>query len=154
MILDVVRLFERVHGHLGWLAVAALVHPAILLRDPRRRADLSVTLSVALVTVAAAVGVGLYGSYTGTLKQQIFLHAPAVGLLFERKEHLAFGAVLLAWTGAVAYTVDVRRPRAAGAPDALRTALRRLAFHAYVGAAALAAVVATLGTIVAVYKSF
>ena len=154
MILDVVRLFERVHGHLGWLAAAALVHPAILLRDPRRRADLSVTLSAALVTVAAAVGVGLYGSYTGTLKQQIFLHAPAVGLLFERKEHLAFGAVLLSWIGAVAYTVEVRRRRVDAAADPLRTALRRLAFHAYVGAAALATAVAALGTMVAVYKSF
>ena len=42
------------------------------------------------------------------------MHAPSIGLLFERKEHLAFGAVVLAWAGAAAYFAAPRRrsPRA------------------------------------------
>ncbi|MDB5220684.1 MAG: hypothetical protein JWO86_8611, partial [Myxococcaceae bacterium] len=32
MLLEATRLMEHVHGHLGWLAAATLVHPAIVLR--------------------------------------------------------------------------------------------------------------------------
>jgi hypothetical protein len=150
---DPVRLLERVHGHLGWLAVAALAHPAILLRDRRRRAHLSVALSVGFITLAAAIGVGLYPSYSAGLKPQIFVQDPRIGLLFERKEHLAFGAVVLTWTGAIAYIAALRVQRQQ-ASATLHAELRRLAFRAYIGAVALAAIVAALGTWVATYKSF
>ena len=136
--MDATRLFEHVHGHLGWLSAAALLHPAIVLRAPDRRARLAVLLSTVLVTVAAAMGAWLYGPYRATLRQRIFIDAPAYGLLFERKEHLAFAAVLFAWTGAAAYVGGHRV----------------LAFRSYAAASALAIVVATLGTIVASYKSF
>ncbi|MBX3223124.1 MAG: hypothetical protein KF795_21605 [Labilithrix sp.] len=139
---------EHVHGHLGWLAAALLVHPAIVLRDRRRRAHVAVGLATVAVTVVAAGGMWLYVAYRAELKQAIFVGAPAVGLLFERKEHLAFGAVLLAWAGCAAY---VAAPRAT--PE-VRAVLRTIAFRAYVGAAALAVVVAALGTVVAVYRSF
>ena len=76
------------------------------------------------------------------------MHAPAIGYLFERKEHLAFGAVVLAWAGCAAYFAA---PRAT--PEVQMT-LRTIAFRAFVGSAALALVVAAAGTIVAVYKSF
>jgi len=148
MLLDPVRLFEHVHGHLGWLGAATLIHPAIVLRSRTRRAHLAVASSTGFVTVAAAIGMGIYVAYRERLKQGIFIHAPSVGLLFERKEHLAFGAVMLAWAGAAAYFAAPR------APSDTRQRLRSLAFHAYCASAALAVLVAILGTVVATYRTF
>lgn len=73
--LDPLRIREHLHGHLGWLAVLALAHPAILLRNHRRRAHLSVALAVGVSTLAAAVGVSLYGPYRERLRQPIFASA-------------------------------------------------------------------------------
>lgn len=148
MLLDPLRLTEHVHGHLGWLAAASLVHPAIVLRSRRRRAHVAVGLSTAIVTIASGIGVFLYVAYRERLKKDIFLTSPAMGLLFERKEHLAFGAVVLAWAGAAAYFGAV------SASEPTREKLRTLAFHAYCASAALAVLVAVLGTIVATYRSF
>jgi hypothetical protein len=148
MPLDTLRLFEHVHGHLGWLAAALLVHPAIVLRNRRRRAHLAVGLSTAAVTVAGGLGAWLYVAYRERLKQPIFIHAPGVGLLFERKEHLAFGAIVLAWAGCAAYFAAPR------ASEPVRETLRTIALRAFVSAAALAILVAALGTYVAVHKSF
>lgn len=148
MSLDTLRLVERIHGHLGWLAVALLVHPAIVLRNPRRRAHLAVALSTGAVTLGAAIGAWLYVDYRAQLRRGIFLEAPSLGLMFERKEHLAFAAVLLAWAGCAAY---FGAPRAA--PE-LNAMLRKTAFRAFVASATLAMVVAVLGTWVAVFRSF
>lgn len=68
--------------------------------------------------------------------------------MFERKEHLAFGAVVLAWAGAAAYFAAPR------ATPKMRETLRTIAFRAFCASAALAVLVALLGTIVAVYKTF
>lgn len=147
--MDLLRLTEHVHGHLGWLAAALLVHPAIVLRDRRRRAHLAVLLACAFVTVASAGGAFVYVAYREKLRQAIFLSSPAIGLLMERKEHLAFASLVLAWAGTAAY---FGAPRAKD--DTLRETFRTIAFRAFACSAALAVVVAVLGTIVAVYKSF
>jgi hypothetical protein len=148
MLLDPTRLMEHVHGHLGWLAAATLLHPAIVLRSRTRRAHWAVGLSTAFVTVASSLGVWVYVAYRERLKQGIFQHAPVIGLMFERKEHLAFGAVVLAWAGAAAYFAAPR------ATPSTRETLRTIAFRAFCASAALAVLVALLGTIVAVYKTF
>jgi ABC-type Mn2+/Zn2+ transport system permease subunit len=147
--LDPLRLAEHVHGHLGWLAAALLVHPAIVLRDRRRRAHLAVILAFAFVTVASAMGAWIYVAYRDQLRRAIFLSWPAIGLLMERKEHLAFASVVFVWAGTAAY---FGAPRAK--EDSMRETLRTIAYRAFVCAAALAIVVALLGTIVAVHKSF
>ncbi len=139
------RWVEHIHGHVGWLAVVALVHPAILLRNPNRRAPWSVGLATAITTLVCVAGVLIYGAYRDTLKQRIFQSAPAIGLLFERKEHLAFGALLFAWVGALAYVVSRTKPN---------DTLKKLAHRSFVIAAALALVVAALGTTVATYRTF
>jgi hypothetical protein len=145
----IVRRFqEHVHGHFGWLAAIALVHPAILLRRAERRAHWSVALAVGIVTLAAALGVAMYPAYRDTLRQPIFASSARVGYLFERKEHLAFGAVMLTWTGGIAYAA------ATLAHGGVRQSLRRVSHSAFVAAAALAVVTAALGTIVATYKTF
>lgn len=148
MVLDPLRLTEHIHGHLGWLAAAVLIHPAIVLRSRTRRAHLAVALSTGFITVAAGIGLWLYVAYRERLKQGIFMHAPLVGMLFERKEHLAFGAVMLAWTGAAAYFAAPR------ATPQTRERLRTIAFQSFCGSAALSVLVAILGTVVAVYRSF
>ena len=148
MTLDPLRLAEHVHGHLGWLAAALLAHPAIVLRDRARRAHVAVGLSTALVTTASAIGAWLYVAYRDVLRQSIFMSSPAIGLLMERKEHLAFGAVAFAWAGAAAYFAA---PRANGQTRAL---LRTIAFRAFACSAVLSAAVAILGTVVAAYRSF
>jgi ABC-type Mn2+/Zn2+ transport system permease subunit len=147
--LDLLRLTEHVHGHLGWLAAALLVHPAIVLRDRKRRAHLAVILSSAFVTVASGVGAWIYVAYRDQLRQALFLSSPAVGLLMERKEHLAFASLVFTWAGTAAY---FGAPRAKD--ETQRTTLRTIAFRAFACSAALAIVVAVLGTIVAVHKSF
>lgn len=131
------RLIEHLHGHAGWLAAIALVHPAIVLRG-NKRSPWSVGLATALVTVVFGVGCFMYGFYRERLKQGIFQHAPAIGFLFERKEHLAFGVLLMTWVGALAYLGSYRQ----------------LAQRAYIAAAAMAVAVATFGTIVASYRTF
>ncbi len=145
---DSLRLQEHVHGHLGWLAAIALVHPAIILRRPKRKAHLSVGLASGLVTVVGWLGVGIYPAYREKLRQPIFADSLFYGYLFERKEHLAFGAIVLAWAGTVAYTAAVRA-RGEGV-----AALRRAAHVAFVASAGLALVAAVLGTLVAAHRTF
>jgi hypothetical protein len=142
--LDPLRVEEHLHGHLGWLAAIALVHPAVLLRRTQRRAHLSVGLAVAAVTLAAVIGVAMYPAYRDTLRQPIFAGSAPLGYLFERKEHLAFATVMFAWAGGVAY---------AAAPFADET-IRAHQHYTFVAAAAFAVVTAVLGTIVAAYKTF
>jgi hypothetical protein len=146
--LDPLRIREHLHGHIGWLAVASLAHPAFLLRAPRRRAHGSVVLAVGFSTLAAALGVSLYGPYREQLRQPIFASSPSVGYLFERKEHVAFAALLLGWAGAVAYFGAASLDTEAGAP------LRRAAHWAFVASATFALVAAALGTLVASYRTF
>ena len=82
------------------------------------------------------------------MKQPLFVHAPAVGYLFERKEHLAFGAVLLAWAGAAAYMGALR------ADEALRLPLRAFAFRAFAFSFLLTVCTAVLGVAVAIVRTF
>jgi hypothetical protein len=143
----VTRSLERVHGHLGWLAALALAHPAILLRRPRRRAVGVALAATLLVTAVAALGAAMYPSYRAEVKPILFATTAAVGELFERKEHLGVGALVLAWTGLFAHVLAHR-------DGATRPEAARVAFVAYVGAAVMAAVAACAGTVVAVHRSF
>ena len=146
--IDPLRLLVRVHGHMGWLAAIALVHPAILLRHSKRKAHLSVGLAVGIVTAVFVLGVVIYPDYRDRLRQTIFQQGRSIGYLFERKEHLAYGALLLAWAGAAAYFGALK------VEGDVRESLRKAAHWAFVAAATLAVVTATLGIVVAAFKSF
>lgn len=153
---ELLRLLEHVHGHVGWLAVAVLIHPAVLLRERRaelqaglhRRATAAVSLGVAGVMLAAAGGLLLYPRYRVDVRPALFARWPAFGMLFERKEHLAIGAVFFSWAGAAAYF-------SAGAirGDA-RQELRRAAHWGFVAAAIFAMIAASFGTVVASCATF
>jgi cytochrome c biogenesis factor len=146
--LGALRVAEHLHGHLGWLAALALVHPAVLLRRAERRAHLAVALATGVATLAAVVGGALYPAYRELLKPSIFAEAPALGFAFERKEHLAFGAIAFAWAGALAYagTLD---PRVRA-----RLPMRRASHACFVASAVFALATAALGTCVAVHRTF
>ncbi|MGZ3416225.1 MAG: hypothetical protein ACXWUG_27320 [Polyangiales bacterium] len=141
------RLLERIHGHLGWLAVIALLHPAIVLRNPKRSARLSVALTLLLVTIVGSLGAWLYHPYSMQLRRDIYLASMRHGLLFERKEHLAFGAIALAWAGGVVHLL----PQSAQGDPVARARFVHLTF---VAAASIACVVAVMGTLVAAFRSF
>ena len=149
MMTQVLRVLERVHGLLGWLSVAALLHPAIVLRDATRRARLSVSLATGFVVVAALYGGAIYPMYRDRVKQHIFIEARRVGWMFERKEHLAVGAVAFALVGCVSH---LSLPLIAD--DDVRRSMARLAHRAFVVAFALTLIVATLGVAVASFRSF
>ncbi|GAC1351187.1 MAG: hypothetical protein NVS3B20_03800 [Polyangiales bacterium] len=145
----VLRILERIHGHLGWLAVAALLHPAILLRNPKRRAHLSVLFATVTAMVAGTLGASIYPAYRAHLKRQIFTDAPSIGWLFERKEHLAVGALGFALVGGIAYFAS----RSMG-KHLSRMMMARLAHRAFIVAAVLSLAVAMIGVIVASFRSF
>ena len=147
MTADVLRVLEHVHGHLGWLAAVALAHPAILLRRPRRSALPAATAATAVVTAAALCGACLYPAYRAQIKPALFVAAPTIGYAFERKEHLAIGAVILAWAGLSLHWFS-------GRGDSRQIHLARAAFLAFVWATCLAAMTAVLGTMVATTRTF
>jgi hypothetical protein len=147
MSLEVLRVLERIHGHLGWLAAIALIHPAVLLRNPRRRARLSAVLATATTTLTVALGAFIYGDYSRLLRREIYLASMRHGFLFERKEHLAFAAVGLAWAGCALHL-------GARGDDPGANARARAAHLAYVGAALLTILVASMGIVVAAFRSF
>jgi hypothetical protein len=142
------RFLERVHGHIGWLAVIALLHPAILLRNPKRRARLAVLLTTASVTLAGALGVWVYPAYRRLVKPLIFRDFEALGWWFERKEHLAVGALAFAWIGCILHLSISRVPKER------QEAMAKLAHRSYVVATVLTFIVACIGVAVATYKSF
>jgi hypothetical protein len=143
------RALERIHGHLGWLSVVALLPPTILLRNPKRRARLAVSLTTLVVVATAWLGVTIYPEYRSRIKQHIFIEVPKLGWMFERKEHLAVGAVAMALVGCVAHlSLPVF------ADDGIRRTVARLAHRAFVASFVLALLVAVLGVAVASYKSF
>lgn len=142
------RLIERSHGHIGVLAAAAVLHPAILLRNPKRKAPLSVALATALLTLAGFMGAYVYPLYRVKLKQDIFLHADRIGWMFERKEHLAVGAIGFAWIGCTAYFSKSRFN------ETDRPAIARIAWLSFMASFAMTTAVALIGLFVASYKSF
>jgi alpha-beta hydrolase superfamily lysophospholipase len=143
----IVRILERIHGHVGWLSALALAHPAVLLRRPRRNVLGVATAATVLVTLTASLGALFYPAYRSGVKPQLFASAPAVGALFERKEHLGIAALVLAWIGLAVLAVARRR-------DAAALDLGRVAFVAYTGAAFVALIAAGAGLIVGAHQSF
>jgi hypothetical protein len=143
------RAAEHVHGHMGWLSVAALLHPAVLLRNPERRAKLAVTLATGFVTAGGLLGAWIYPEYRVQLKQAIFIHTPRIGWLFERKEHLAVGVIAFAWVGCIAHL-----SACSFEGDELQHSVAVMAHRAYVIAFVLCVAVACIGVVVATHSTF
>lgn len=141
------RLLESIHGHLGILATAALVHPALLLRTGKpltRRNRWAVSLAAAFSIAAWCGGIFIYSDYRRFVKRGLFTASVRAGLFFETKEHLALGVVCLAMGALVAALM---------APPGARS-LRRTAALTFGLAASLSALVAALGTYVSSVHGF
>jgi hypothetical protein len=143
------RVAEHIHGHMGWLSAAALLHPALLLRNPKRRALLAVSLTTCFVTASGLLGAWIYPEYRIRLKQQLFIQMPTIGWLFERKEHLAVGAIGFAWVGCIAHMTA-----RSFEDDTLKRRVALMAHRAYVIAFVLCVAVACLGVVVATHSTF
>lgn len=139
------RFLAQLHGHIGWLAAASLLHPAFVLRGGRGRGVAIAASGLTLFTFG--FGSALYPSYREEVKRALFVNHPTVGWAFERKEHLAFSAVALAVAGLLAVRVADTRPE-------LGDAALRLARRAYAAAFVFAVLVAAIGTWVASVRSF
>lgn len=147
--IEPLRVLERIHGNLGWISALALLHPAWLLRRRDRKAKLACILATALVTLSGGLGAWIYPDYRVQLKQGIFIKAPSIGWLFERKEHLGLGAVVLAWAGLSAHLGAL-----ASRERKLRHPLAQAAHISYVAATGMAWITGILGIWVASFRSF
>jgi len=94
-------LLERLHGHLGWLGLAVLLHPVITLRRSviTRRCRLSVILAAMLISAPSILGWWLYPTYRQQVKPSLIMRSENWALAFETKEHLAWFALVLTWSG-------------------------------------------------------
>ena len=98
-------LFARLHGHLGWLGLAVLLHPILLLSRGgalSRLGRLTVWLALALITAPYAAGLLLYPTYRSAVKPALISSALPWAMAFETKEHLAFFTVVLTLSGGTA----------------------------------------------------
>jgi hypothetical protein len=116
-------------------------------------------LSTFITTTAGALGLLLHDAYLNRLRQRIFVKDPALGWLFERKEHFAFGSVVLALCALASLAalagLERRLARLGAAPrPSLAPALRSAALTAYAASAALAIAACVLSTLVARRFSF
>lgn len=100
-----VEFLRILHGHVGLLAAALLLHPAFTLgrlKNGRPWPGLrwSAGLGTAAVTLTFALGWWLYPAYRAEQKPRLLADAHGLAMAFETKEHLAFYAVALALGGA------------------------------------------------------
>jgi hypothetical protein len=162
MTVEALRRIAAVHGALAWLSAALLAIAAVFLA--RRKIGglrgLSLTIAAtatALITASSALGMLLHEPYQRRLRQRIFIQSAPLGWLFERKEHLAFGALCLAWCALVAFvalSLRERRLARAGAlldsdsPDPALQHLGAAAVRAYAAAALLAAAACVASAVV------
>lgn len=141
------RILEAVHGHFAVLAAAALLHPAILLRQGQpmsRRTRWAVALTAIAAVLAFGSGSFLYPAYIARVRVPLFLRDARAGMMFETKEHLAFAIVALSSGAAVCAWL---------APAEARE-LRRAAAAVFAMSAALCLAVVALGTYVAGVHGF
>lgn len=93
-------LLVPLHGMLGALTLALLVHPVVFLGRSAARARRVALAAAALVVTQNALGWALYPSYRAAIKPRLQVEAPAAALVFETKEHLAFFCLVLSIGGA------------------------------------------------------
>jgi len=154
------HMIQSLHAITAWVATAALLAmPWALTRGwSHRRLMLGLGAgALVCVTLTGALGLLLEGPYRSRLKQRLFAEAPTMGWLFERKEHFAFGAILLVWSGlatlGAAWLLTVRAQRQ-GAAQPLADELVRGAKTAWTAASIFALAASIAATIVARHVHF
>ncbi len=154
MTIELVRRVAIAHGVICWIAALALLATALRLGLRRPGAPWLTAqgvLSTVLASLAFASGVLLDQPYRAHLRQRLFLASRALGWLFERKLHLAFGAFLFALCALCALLAASRAERS---PDPLSPALTRAARIASAAAALFALVACVASSLVAARMRF
>lgn len=127
------RALSQVHAAVAWAAVVALGAAIVGVGWRIRRAWIGAAIAGALGAGAFATGAMLHLPFQGKLRQKLFLMSSSLGWLFERKEHVAFGAVaLLACAGCAMGAEAIAK----GKEEAVAKALRRAGIIAMSGALA------------------
>lgn len=140
-------LLEHLHGHFGVLAVALSFHPAILLWQGQplsRGGRIAIYATLAMVASAFVLGLWIYPPYRDLVRHDLTLMNPEAAVLFETKEHLAWGALAAALGGGLA---ALWAPRSS-------IGLRRIAARAFLCAALLGLAVGLLGIHIASTHTF
>ena len=97
------QVMERIHGHIGILALAVLLHPVLTLP---RRSKISrgmrwtLWLAVLLLGLTYALGWWIYPDYRLLEKPDLIRQHIVLAKLFESKEHLAFFSLVCGFSGA------------------------------------------------------
>lgn len=97
-------MLERVHGILGVLGLAVLLHPVVTLRRAKIRSrwtQWSADVGAGLLLTPFVIGWLIYPSYRQHIKTRLWLEHHGTALRFESKEHLALLATSLAVAGAL-----------------------------------------------------
>jgi hypothetical protein len=141
------RWVVAVHGYLGVLAAASMLHPALSLRSGKplsRRGHYAMLAATFLTLATYGGGLAVYGKYRELVKRPLFAESLRAGLLFETKEHLAVTVLCFVLGACVA---ALFAPRQA-------VALRKVSALLFVLAAVTAMAVVLLGTHVSSVRSF
>jgi hypothetical protein len=145
---DLLRALERAHGALAWVGTAGLVVAGALPRFTNtmsRRARVTwLAIATGLLVAATALGFVLHDPFRFRLRQRLFIASPALGWLFERKQHAAFASVLLS---VCALAALARRERIG--PGSEADALRGAASAAWVASVVLALAASIASVVVA-----
>ncbi len=139
---------QKIHGHLGLLALALCLHPWFSLRKatrPGRAARIACYLATLAVVLVNVMGWVVYPDYRIEIKPVLYAADPLLGDLFEVKEHLAWYSLAFAAAGAAVtwFGRDVRDER-------FRSAIRLT----YTFSAALVLVVAAIGVYLSSIRGF
>ena len=140
-------LLEAIHGHVGVLAMIALLHPALILWSGKplsRNAKLALAASLALVATTFALGLTIYPAYREEVKPELFRTNVLAGVLFDTKEHLAWVALVTAIGAGIAGLTAP--PRAAQ--------VRRIAGRVFLAGAIACTLAVGLGVWIASIQSF
>ncbi|MFK7927230.1 MAG: hypothetical protein AB8H79_03530 [Myxococcota bacterium] len=100
---ELYSLLSRVHGLVGFTALASLTFPIVALRVQRDLGRWTLRMaevSVIMLLIITGLGVFLYGTYKGGVEPAFMERAPNLAHLFQSKEHLAVLALCSALGGA------------------------------------------------------
>jgi len=125
---------ELFHGAVALVATSAVAWAALGAVRGRLPGTRLACLAATLAAVAGASGMALEGAYRSRIRVQVFARSPGLGWLFERKQHLAFGAIVLA-LGAASVVFALRTADASTSPHLSRAARRALVASALLAAA-------------------
>jgi hypothetical protein len=102
MTAEQLRSLVAAHGALAWAAVAATAGALIAVGRRWKGGAAIGGVAAALTAATFVTGALMHPPFQARLRQRLFLASAALGWLFERKEHAAFGALALSMCGAAA----------------------------------------------------